>query len=103
LCNAVSGPFSGLKRRLALKISLSDRFRPSGGGGCLGNCHALLRRELFHTSLAAGFPALAADFSQVFGYLRLASHRIDAKAVSRKIQLPLDMLKLTQHNYFREY
>jgi hypothetical protein len=50
----------------------------------------LLWRELFHAGLAARFPALAADLSQVFRYRRLASHGIDAKAVSGKFQLPID-------------
>jgi hypothetical protein len=69
---------------------LDSRFRPSGGGGRLGDCNALLWRELFHADLAAGFPPLAADLSQVFRYRRLASHCIDANDVSEKFQMPID-------------
>jgi hypothetical protein len=68
---------------LPLKVRLGNRFRPSGGGGRPGNRRALLRREFLHTGLAAGSPALAADLSQVFRYCSLASHCVDAKAVSR--------------------
>jgi hypothetical protein len=88
LSRAVAFPFGYLEANLPRQIRLGNRFRPPRGSGGFGDGHALFRRQLFHPNLPAGFPAFAADLSQIFGYRSSSSHFADSKAASLKLQLP---------------